>query len=58
MGAQSWLKLGIQVQPGEFAKITIILMDAALVARYGGRLDDLREYLKAFSSSWCLSWPS
>ena len=46
MGAQSWLKLGIQVQPGEFAKITIILMDAALVARYGGRLDDLREYLK------------
>ena len=46
MGAQSWLKLGIQVQPGEFAKITIILMDASLVARYGGRLDDLREYLK------------
>ena len=46
MGAQSWLKLGIQVQPGEFAKVTIILMDAALVARYGGRLDDLREYMK------------
>ena len=28
MGAQSWLKLGIQVQPGEFAKITVILLDA------------------------------
>mgnify|MGYP004664047749 FL=1 len=47
MGAQSWLKLGIQVQPGEFAKITIILMDASIVARYGGRLDDAREYVKA-----------
>ena len=47
MGAQSWLKLGIQVQPGELAKITIILMDASIMARYGGRLDDVREYLKA-----------
>ena len=45
-GAQSWINVGMQLQPGEFAKITIILMDAALVARYGGRLDDLREYLK------------
>ena len=47
MGAQSWLKLGIQVQPGELAKITIILMDASIMARYGGHLDDVREYLKA-----------
>lgn len=47
MGAQSWLKIGIQVQPGEFAKVTIILMDAAIMARYGGHLDDPREYLKA-----------
>ena len=46
MGAQSWLKLGIQVQPGELAKITIILMDASIMARYGGHLDDVREYLK------------
>ncbi len=36
-----------QVQPGEFAKITVILLDASVMARYGGRLDDLREYLKA-----------
>ena len=47
MGAQSWIKLGIQVQPGEFAKITVILLDASIMARYGGRLDDLREYVKA-----------
>lgn len=47
MGSQSWIKLGMQIQPGEFAKITVILLDASVVARYGGRLDDPREYLKA-----------
>ena len=46
-GAQSWIKLGIQIQPGEFAKITVILLDASVMARYGGRLDDAREYAKA-----------
>lgn len=45
-GAQSWIKLGIQLQPGEFAKITVIMLDAAVVAKYGGRLDDPIEYLK------------
>ena len=49
MGATSWVKIGPlpQLQPGEFAKITVILLDAAIMARYGGKLDDLREYLKA-----------
>lgn len=47
MGAKSWIRLGMQIQPGEFAKITVILMDAAIMAKYGGRLDDLREYCKA-----------
>ncbi len=47
MGAKSWIKLGMQIQPGEFAKITVILMDASVMARYGGRLDDAREYMKA-----------
>lgn len=46
MGAKNWIKLGIQVQPGEFAKITVILLDASIMARYGGRLDDPREYAK------------
>lgn len=46
-GAQSWINIGIQIQPGEFAKITVVLLAASIMARYGGRLDDLREYLKA-----------
>lgn len=39
--------MGIQLQPGEFAKITVIMLDAAVVAKYGGRLDDSREYMKS-----------
>lgn len=46
-GAQSWINVGMQIQPGEFAKITVILLDASVMARYGGKLDDPREYLKA-----------
>ncbi len=45
-GAQSWIKIGMQVQPGEFAKVTVVLFAASLVARYGGTLDDAREYCK------------
>jgi len=47
MGATSWIDIGIQIQPGEFAKITVILLDASIMAKYAGRLDDLGEYLKA-----------
>lgn len=47
MGAKSWIRLGMQIQPGEFAKVTVVLMDAALMAKYGGRLDDAAEYCKA-----------
>ena len=47
MGATSWIDVGVQIQPGEFAKITVILMDASIMAKYNGRLYDLREYLKA-----------
>lgn len=47
MGATSWIKIGMQVQPGEFAKVTVVLFAASLVARYGGKLDDVREYVKA-----------
>lgn len=46
MGATSWIDIGVQIQPGEFAKITVILMDASLVARYGGQLNNPVEYLK------------
>ncbi len=47
MGATSWIDIGMQIQPGEFAKITVILLDASIMARYGGRLNDPVEYLKA-----------
>ena len=45
-GAQSWINIGIQIQPGEFAKVTVVLYAASLVARYGGKLDSAREYAK------------
>ncbi len=45
-GTQSWVNIGVQFQPGELAKITVILFAASLVARYGGTLDDAREYIK------------
>lgn len=48
-GGQSWIKIGMQVQPGEFAKVTVVLLAASVMARYGGRLNDLREYLKALA---------
>ncbi|MDO5042840.1 MAG: FtsW/RodA/SpoVE family cell cycle protein, partial [Slackia sp.] len=48
-GAQSWINVGMQLQPGEFAKITVILLDASVLARYGGNLDDPREYMKALA---------
>ena len=47
-GGQSFLRIfGQQFQPGELAKITVILLAASVMSRYGGRLDDVREYLKA-----------
>lgn len=49
-GATSWVKLGpMSFQPGEFAKITVILLDASVVARYGGRLNQLSEYIKSMA---------
>ena len=47
MGARSWINVGMQLQPGEFAKVTVILLAASVVSRYGGRLDNPREYLKS-----------
>ncbi len=46
-GAQSWVNVGIQLQPGEFAKITVILLDAAVMSKFGGQLDDPRAFIRA-----------
>ena len=48
-GGRSWINVGTQIQPGEFAKVTVVLLAASVMARYGGRLNDLREYLKALA---------
>lgn len=49
-GALSWVKVGpLSFQPGEFAKVTVILMDACIMARYRGKLNNLREYLKVLA---------
>lgn len=46
-GAQSWIHVGgFSLQPGELAKVTVILAAASCVSRYNGKLDDIREYLK------------
>lgn len=46
MGATSWIYIGMQVQPGEFAKVTVVLFAASMLAKYKGRLDDVKEYCK------------
>ncbi|MGI6591534.1 MAG: rod shape-determining protein RodA [Eggerthellaceae bacterium] len=47
-GALSWVRIGpISFQPGEFAKVTVILMDASIISRYSGQLNNLNNYLKA-----------
>ena len=46
MGARSWVKLGMQFQPGELAKISVILFAASLVSKYKGKLDNFKEYCK------------
>ncbi len=47
-GAQSFVSVfGFQFQPGELAKLTVILLASSVVSRYGGTLDDPREYLKS-----------
>jgi rod shape determining protein RodA len=46
-GARSWIILfGQQIQPGELAKLVTILMMAALVGRFDGRIPNLRAYLR------------
>ncbi|MDR2105833.1 MAG: rod shape-determining protein RodA [Coriobacteriales bacterium] len=46
-GARSWINVfGQQIQPGEFAKIITIVVMAALLSKYRGRLDSGRDYLK------------
>ena len=48
--ARNWIKIfGQQIQPAEFAKILTIMGMASMVARYRGKLQSGREYLKCFA---------
>ena len=46
MGARSWVKIGMQFQPGEIAKVTVILFAASLITQKRDKLGDLKEYCK------------
>ncbi len=46
MGARSWVKIGMQFQPGELAKITVILFAASLVTKNKDKLGNFKEYCK------------
>lgn len=47
-GATSWVAFGpARFQPGEFAKVTVVLLAASVVSRYGGKMDALKDFLKA-----------
>jgi rod shape determining protein RodA len=49
-GARSWIMLfGQQIQPGEIAKILTIVIMAALVSKYRGKLDSGKDYLKCLA---------
>jgi rod shape determining protein RodA len=46
-GANSWINIfGQRMQPGEFAKVVTIVVMAALVSKYRGKLSSGKEYLK------------
>ncbi|MDR2196750.1 MAG: rod shape-determining protein RodA [Coriobacteriales bacterium] len=46
-GARSWVNIfDQQLQPGELAKLVTIVMMAALVSRYGGRIPTVKDYLR------------
>jgi len=52
-GATSWLAIGdVRLfQPSEPAKLVTILLLAAIISRYGGKMDSLRDYLKVLALS-------
>jgi rod shape determining protein RodA len=49
-GARNWILIaGVQIQPAEIGKISYIVFMAALVARYKGRIESGRVYLRCFA---------
>ncbi|MBP5313570.1 MAG: rod shape-determining protein RodA, partial [Eggerthellaceae bacterium] len=49
-GASSWIELfGYQMQPSEFAKVTVVLFTASLVAHNAESMSSLKTYLKVLA---------
>lgn len=51
-GARRWLRLGVTVQPSEFAKLALIIWTAALAVKKQDRLHSLRKGLLPFLLVW------
>jgi len=51
-GARRWLRLGIVIQPSEFAKLALIIWTAALAVKKQDRLHSLRKGLLPFLLVW------
>lgn len=51
-GARRWIRLGITIQPSEFAKLAVILWTAVLAVRKQDRLRSLRKGLLPFLLVW------
>lgn len=53
-GARRWLRVGVTIQPSEFAKLALIIWTAALAVRKQDRLHSLRKGLLPFLLIWVL----
>jgi cell division protein FtsW len=51
-GARRWLRIGITIQPSEFAKLALVIWTAALAVRKQDRLHSLRKGLLPFLVVW------
>ncbi|MBW3627660.1 MAG: putative lipid II flippase FtsW [Gemmatimonadetes bacterium] len=51
-GARRWLRVGIVIQPSEFAKLALIIWTAALAVKKQDRLHSLRKGLLPFLLVW------
>lgn len=51
-GARRWIRLGITIQPSEFAKLALIIWTAALAVKKQDRLHSLRKGLLPFLVVW------
>lgn len=54
-GARRWLEVGVQIQPSELAKLTMVIWTAAIAAKKGERIRSLRWGLAGFAVVYALT---